>query len=300
MPITVNTNVTAMRAQGNTNRANMFVSQSMQRLSSGLRINSAKDDAAGLAISNRLTSQIRGMDVAMRNASDGISVAQTAEGALQTSTNILQRMRDLALQAANDSNSDTDRANLNKEIVELQKELTRIADTTSFGNQKLLDGTYTGKAFQIGANANETIDVSIAGARTSQIGEYKLTMGGTAMNTAAATNGIGAETDLTLTSNGVTTSSITWSSGDSAKDIAAAINSASSTSGLDVTANASNEMTIDSLSAGGAISFTLNSVSVAASVSSANDLTALAEAINGVSGQTGITAELRILTIAHL
>ena len=119
MPITVNTNVTAMRAQGNTNRANMMVSQSMQRLSSGLRINSAKDDAAGLAISNRLTSQIRGMDVARRNANDGISIAQTAEGAMQTSTNILQRMRDLALQSANGSNSDSDRANMQKEITSL-------------------------------------------------------------------------------------------------------------------------------------------------------------------------------------
>ncbi len=135
MAITVNTNVTSMTAQRNLNTSSANMQQSMERLSSGLRINSAKDDAAGLQISNRLTSQVRGLDVAMRNANDGISIAQTAEGAMQESTNILQRMRDLSLQSANGSNSSDDRSAMQKEISALQTELNRIADTTSFGGQ---------------------------------------------------------------------------------------------------------------------------------------------------------------------
>ncbi|NCP37571.1 MAG: flagellin, partial [Shewanella vesiculosa] len=142
MAISVNTNVTSMKAQNSLNGANSKLSMSMERLSSGLRINSAKDDAAGLQISNRMTSQINGIGVAIRNANDGISIAQTAEGAMQESTNILQRMRDLSLQSANGSNSSEDRAAMQKEVSALQTELTRIAETTSFGGQKLLDGTY--------------------------------------------------------------------------------------------------------------------------------------------------------------
>ncbi|MGL4613906.1 MAG: flagellin, partial [Shewanella sp.] len=161
MAITVNTNVTSMGAQKNLNKANSALQTSMERLSSGLRINSAKDDAAGLQISNRMTSQVNGLDVAMRNANDGISMAQTAEGAMQESTNILQRMRDLSLQSANDSNSAEDRAAMQKELSALQDELTRIADTTSFGGTKLLNGSFGTKNFQIGANANETISLTM-------------------------------------------------------------------------------------------------------------------------------------------
>ena len=160
MALTVNTNVSSLNAQRNLNRSSEGLATSMERLASGT-FNSAKDDAAGLQISNRLTSQINGLAVAQRNANDGISMAQTAEGALQESTNILQRMRELSLQSANGSNSEDDRISLQKEVTALQEELTRISDTTSFGGQKLLDGTYGTKAFQVGANANETIDVTL-------------------------------------------------------------------------------------------------------------------------------------------
>ncbi|ABV86679.1 flagellin [Shewanella pealeana] len=170
MAISVNTNVTSMRAQGNLNSANSSVQTSMERLSSGLRINSAKDDAAGLQISNRMTSQINGIGVAMRNANDGISIAQTAEGAMQESTNILQRMRDLSLQSANGSNSADDRAAMQKEITSLNAELTRISDTTSFGGQKLLDGNYGTQNFQVGANANETISLTLSDISADQLG----------------------------------------------------------------------------------------------------------------------------------
>ncbi|MBL4899305.1 MAG: flagellin [Colwellia sp.] len=170
MALSVITNISSLNAQRNLSKSGMDLSTSMQRLSSGMRINSAKDDAAGLQISNRLTSQIKGLAVAQRNANDGISMMQTAEGAMQESTNILQRMRELSLQSANGSNSGDDRAALQKEVTALQAELTRIADTTSFGDQKLLDGTFTSKAFQVGANANEVISVSIASAKASDLG----------------------------------------------------------------------------------------------------------------------------------
>src|SRR5690554_3155298 len=149
MALTVNSNIASLNAQRNLGTSTSNLSTSLERLASGSRINSAKDDAAGLQISNRLTSQINGLNVAVRNANDGISIAQTAEGAMQESTNILQRMRDLALQAANGSNSDDDRAALQKEVTQLQDELTRIAERTAFGGQNLLDGSFTQKSFQV-------------------------------------------------------------------------------------------------------------------------------------------------------
>lgn len=161
MALTVNTNIASLNTQRNLSNSSNALSTSMQRLSTGSRINSAKDDAAGLQISNRLTSQINGLNVAVRNANDGISLAQTAEGALQQSTNILQRMRDLSLQAANGSNNLDDRKSIQKEMTALTSELDRISETTTFGGRKLLDGSFATQSFQIGSNANETIDVSI-------------------------------------------------------------------------------------------------------------------------------------------
>jgi flagellin len=170
MALSVITNTSSLNAQRNLNNSSESLATSMQRLSSGMRINSAKDDAAGLQIANRLTSQINGLGVAQRNANDGISMAQTAEGAMQASTEILQRMRDLALQAANGSNSAVDRESLQKEVSALQTELTRIADTTKFGDQTLLDGTFGTKSFQVGANANEIIDMTLSSIKASDLG----------------------------------------------------------------------------------------------------------------------------------
>ncbi|NVH49322.1 flagellin [Photobacterium damselae subsp. damselae] len=174
MAITINTNVTAMTAQRNLNSASSSVADSMQKLSSGLRINSAKDDAAGLQISNRLTNQTNGLNVAMRNANDGVSMAQTAEGAMQESTKIMERMRELALQSANGSNSDKDRGAMQKEMGQLQSEMNRIADTTSFGGQNLLDGSFGDKngetKFQIGANSNETQSLKLMDVSSHALG----------------------------------------------------------------------------------------------------------------------------------
>jgi flagellin len=157
MSLTVNTNITSLSVQKNLNKASDALGTTMGRLSSGLKINSAKDDAAGLQISNRLTTQIKGLGVAVKNANDGISIAQTAEGAMATSGNIMQRMRELALQSANGSNSDDDRTSMQQEFTALSGELTRIANTTTFGGRNLLDGSFSGSTFQVGANSNESI-----------------------------------------------------------------------------------------------------------------------------------------------
>ncbi|BCL70723.1 Polar flagellin B/D [Vibrio nigripulchritudo MADA3029] len=166
MSMTVNTNVSAMTAQRHLNNAASDLTTSMERLSSGFKINSAKDDAAGLQISNRLNVQSRGLDVAVRNANDGISIAQTAEGAMDETTNILQRMRDLSLQSANGSNSKAERIAIQEEVTALNDELNRIAETTSFGGNKLLNGTYGTKSFQIGADNGEAVMLSLKDMRS--------------------------------------------------------------------------------------------------------------------------------------
>ena len=167
----INTNIASLTAQRNLATSQKDAASAMQRLSSGLRINSAKDDAAGLAISNRLTAQINGINQAIRNANDGLSVAQVAEGALAETTTILQRMRELAVQSANASNSPADRAALQTEVSQLQSEIDRIANNTAFGNTKLLNGSFTSQNFQVGANVGETISYSISSARGSALGQ---------------------------------------------------------------------------------------------------------------------------------
>lgn len=179
MAVNVNTNVAAMTAQRYLNSANNAQQSSMERLSSGFKINSAKDDAAGLQISNRLNVQSRGLDVAVRNANDGISIAQTAEGAMNETTNILQRMRDLSLQSANGSNSKSERVAIQEEVTALNDELNRIAETTSFGGNKLLNGTFTTKSMQIGADNGEAVMLTLNDMRSDNVG-----MGGTSYQAA--------------------------------------------------------------------------------------------------------------------
>ncbi len=184
MALTINTNVASLNAQRNLGASQNSLAKSMQRLSSGLRINSAKDDAAGLAISDRMTSQIRGLNQAVRNANDGISLAQTAEGALQETTNILQRMRELAVQSANDTNTTNDRTSLNAEVTQLIAEIGRIATDTKFNGKVLLTGNFSTAAnaavFQVGADAGQTISVTIGGATAA-----KLSVNGVGVDTRA-------------------------------------------------------------------------------------------------------------------
>lgn len=297
MAITINTNVASLNAQRNLGQSQGALNKSMERLSSGMRINSAKDDAAGLAISDRMTSQIRGLNQATRNANDGISLAQTAEGALQESTNILQRMRELSIQSANDTNTASDRASLQSEVSQLQSELDRIADTTTFNGKNLLDGSFGGAKFQVGANANQVISFSVASARGSDLGTNRVVADGGAMQDAVAAaaaapaaNGFtGGDVTVAGTYNGSGYSEVvTLNAGDSAGDIASAINGFTETTG--VTATATTKAQLSGMTAG-ATSFNLNGSVVAATVD-ATDLTSVAAAINDKSATTGITAEL--------
>ncbi len=171
MASVINTNISSLTAQRNLGTNQAALATSMQRLSSGLRINSAKDDAAGLSISERLTSQIRGLSQAARNANDGVSLSQTAEGALGEVGKNLQRIRELAVQASNGTNNQTDRSTINAEVTQLKAEIQRVAEQTSFNGTKLLDGSFTAVAFQVGANAGETISISnIANVQTASLG----------------------------------------------------------------------------------------------------------------------------------
>ena len=174
MALTINTNVASLNAQRNLSSSSMDLATSLQRLSSGLRINSAKDDAAGLAISERMSTQVRGMNVAMRNANDGVSLAQTAEGSLDSVSNALQRIRELAVQSANATNSTSDRAALDAEAQQLKSEVNRVATQTNFNGVKLLDGSFANQSFQVGANAGETISISgIVNAQSTNLGSIQ-------------------------------------------------------------------------------------------------------------------------------
>ena len=293
----INTNIASLNAQRNLNKSQGTLNTSLQRLSSGLRINSAKDDAAGLAISERMTSQIRGLNQAQRNANDGISLAQTAEGALGTIGDNLQRIRELAVQSANATNSASDRASLDSEASQLISEITRVANQTQFNGLNLLDGSFSSQSFQVGANANQTIDISsIADSRATALGSNILQLGGTAMGAVVAgtgatapANGVTVEAALTLTTaNGGTTAAFGYAVGADAKAIAAAINTNAAAVGI--TATASNSTTLSGLTGPGAVSFNLNGTAISATVADPTDLTALVGMINGAQGTTGVTA----------
>jgi len=306
MPQFINTNIASLNSQRNLNQSQSALATSLQRLSSGLRINSAKDDAAGMAISDRMTSQIRGLNQAARNANDGISLAQTAEGALSEVNNNLQRIRELAIQSANSTNSISDRASLDAEASQLIAEITRVASQTSFNGLNLLDGTFVSQSFQVGANANQTISVSsIADARATGLGSNTLLAAGTVMGTTKAAgtdltggNTIAVEAALTVTTaNGGTSAAFGYAALADAKAIAAAINSNASTVGVNATAT--NSATLSGLSAAGTVSFTLGgtaTAAISAAVTDPTDLTALVGAINGASGSTGITATFTSMT----
>ena len=224
----INTNVASLNAQRNLSSTQNSLQTSLQRLSSGLRINSARDDAAGLAISNRFTSQIRGLNQAVRNANDGISVAQVAEGALQESTNILQRVRELAIQSANATNGSAERNALQSEVNQLVSEIDRIANTTRFGSRSILTGTFTNQAFQVGAEANETIRVNIASARSEDLGNINsvaFTGFSSAAATASSATPASGVTAQTLTFNvGGTDTAVAVVAGESALSIADKVN----------------------------------------------------------------------------
>lgn len=312
--LSINTNVTSQIAQNNLTGSQSALQTSLQRLSSGLRINSAKDDAAGLAISSRMTSQINGLNQAVRNANDGISLSQTAEGAMSSIGDNLQRMRELTVQAANGTNSASDRASIQAEVSQLQQEINRVANTTQFNGQNILDGSLSNAQFQVGANANQTINFGINSVAASAIGNNKVSANAataattlTEAHLSAATGAFDPNTllaqNLTIQGNGSSVSvavavGLSDGLGGTAKSVADSVNAASGTTG--VTAQASTTATLAGF-VSGTVSLTLegapngtppaaNKVTVSATLGSANDVSGLASAINAQTGSTGITA----------
>ncbi|MGL6297156.1 MAG: hypothetical protein ACRC3K_12250, partial [Plesiomonas sp.] len=310
----INTNVPSLNAQRNLNTSQMSLTNSLQRLSSGLRINSAKDDAAGLAISERFTAQIRGMDQAKRNANDGVSLAQTGEGALGQMGDILQRVRELAVQSANATNTTNDRLALNSEVTQLVSELDRFATSTEFNGQKLFDGSFTAATYQVGANTNQTITANTANLRTNQYGTYQMGVGngtgnlvttnsvsGSTTITAGATGTVNVD-GATVTSSGsfsINGTNISVSGTDMAKDIANKINAA----GTGLTATARTEVNLGlasgtySLTAASksstfeSVSFNVNDLDNNGKIE-ADEYSQAIQAFNAKSSKTGITAEL--------
>lgn len=306
MPSFINTNLAALNIQRNLNTSQASQNSALQRLSSGMRINSAKDDSAGMAITNRMSSQISGANQAVRNANDGISLAQTAEGDLTQIANNLQRMRDLAVQSSNATNTASDRAALNSEVQALAQEIDRVSQSSSFNGVKLLDGSFLAQNFQVGANAtaNDNIEISAIGsARISQLGSAGTTTQTTVTGvvpTAALAAG-----DLTLNGQQVGVTNVGTLPGQSAASataVAAAINAIAQSSGVTATANANTvkgtSSTVFGAGTGGtgtiaANTFSVNGISVGAiqgGGTAAGQGSNIAAAINAISNQTGVTA----------
>ena len=292
MPQVINTNIASLNAQRNLNESQNSLQTSLQRLSSGLRINSARDDAAGLAISQRFEAQTRGLNQASRNANDGISIAQVAEGALDETGNNLQRIRELAIQAANGSNGTSERDSIQAEVSQLISEIDRIATTTRFGSRLLLDGTFGSTSFQVGAQANETISVTVGDARAATLGSNSLTADGTVTGGAVlgANNAVTGVSDIVLTTQTGSVTGVTYGANAGADGIATALNNAASNIGI--TATASNSAKLGGLGtfAAGTFSFTINGSSISANLTDENDLSAFVTAINGTSAASGVTA----------
>jgi flagellin len=319
MASVINTNVASLNSQRNLSASQSQLNTSIQRLSSGMRINSAKDDAAGLAISDRMNSQIKGMTQATRNANDGVSMAQTAEGALSSSGDILQRIRELAVQSSNSSNSSSDRQALQTEVTQLSSELNRISNTTEFNGQKLLDGTMGTANFQVGANAGQLISMTGANFQTNTYGNNNIASNGVTAGTASKAaagaiviNGtLGSESIATtaavagtaggpgvdgIAGNADDVAAVAAVKGSTAKSIATDINNKSGKTG--VTASAQTDVNLKM--AAGSYSFTLASdnekpvnvsFSVSGSASNATDYASAINAINAQSANTGVTAQ---------
>ncbi|ARU57156.1 flagellin-like protein [Oleiphilus messinensis] len=300
MPQIINTNLASISAQRNLDNSQRAGDQALQRLSSGLRINGAKDDAAGLAISNRLTAQIRGTNVASRNAGDGVSLAQTAEGALNSMRDSLQRIRELALQSANGSNTDLERSSLQEEVDQLKSEIAAISEKTNFNGQKLLDGSFQDKVFQTGANVGETISVSVAKVTQDTLGTALSNGISTSSTSSAMIAG-----DVTINGVGVGAASAasdgasTTLADRSAISVAAAINAVSDESGVTAVADATTIKGSNTANVAAAGALTINGVTMtlAGSASATNlaaDLQGVADTINSFAGQTGVTASIDI------
>ncbi|MCE6953000.1 flagellar filament protein [Cereibacter sphaeroides] len=292
---TINTNIGAIAAQANMTRVNDDFNTAMTRLSTGLRINAAKDDAAGMAIGEKMTAQVMGLNQAIRNAQDGKNLVDTTEGAHVEVSSMLQRLRELAVQSSNDTNTASDRGSLMSEASQLVSEINRVAETTTFNGMKILDGSFKGKQMQIGADSGTTMNIDVESAKASDIGAHKVT-------SEASTSDFAAET-LTISGNRGS-EQVTTKGGESAKEIAALINAKTASTGVSATAQ-TNATLEGPKNAGGTgvastVSMTINgvaidAVSVAAETTenASTRLEGLRDAINQKTSQTGVSASIK-------
>jgi len=295
MASVINTNVASLNSQRNLSTSQSQLNTSIQRLSSGMRINSAKDDAAGLAISDRMNSQIKGMTQATRNANDGVSMAQTAEGALSSSGDILQRVRELAVQSSNSSNSASDRKALQTEVTQLTSELSRIANTTEFNGQKLMDGTMGTANFQVGANAGQLISMTGANFNTNVYGNNQVSLDAGAAKGDGTTNAV---IGVTKISGALGSEDISSVATDTAKTLAAKINDKSGDTGVTATARTDALFKTDGADSAYALDVSSDngtairvSFSVSGTGTKAEDYAAAVSAFNAQTAKTGITAQ---------
>lgn len=282
----INTNIGAISAQANMAKVNDDFNQAMTRLSSGLRINAAKDDAAGMAIAEKMTAQVMGINQAVRNATDGKNLLDTTESAHVEVSNMLQRMRELAVQSANDTNTGSDRGNITAESRQLVAEINRIAENTTFNGMKVMDGSFTGKQFQIGADLGQTVQINVDSAAATDIGAHKVK----SEVSIAASGGVTPSKELIISGH-AGNAEISTTADMSAKELAAAVNEKSSSTGVQATAVS--KAKLSGLSDVGKISFEVNGQSIGTvAISNKDDLRSLRDAINTKTTSTGVTAAL--------
>lgn len=282
---TINTNIGAIAAQANMTKVNNDFNTAMTRLSSGLRINGAKDDAAGMAIAEKMTSQVMGINQAIRNAADGKNLLDTTESAHVEVSNMLQRVRELAVQSANDTNTGSDRGNITAEARQLIAEINRVAENTTFNGMKVMDGSFQGKQFQIGADAGQTLSISIDSTAATAIGAFQarsnVGIGDPALraNQTIAISGFAGSTNFTADAS--------WS----AAQLASRVNADSAKTGVEATATT--RATLSGLTEAGRISFSVNGQSIGqVAIADVNDLRSLRDAINSQTTRTGVTATM--------
>jgi flagellin len=262
---TINTNIGALSAQANMTKVNNDFNTAMTRLSSGLRINAAKDDAAGMAIAEKMTSQVMGINQAVRNATDGKNLIDTTESAHVEVSNMLQRVRELAVQSASDTNTGSDRGNITAEARQLLAEINRVSENTTFNGMKVMDGTFSGKQFQIGADAGQTLSISIDSTAATAIGAFKISSTATALET-------GADAQELVITGHAGSATVATEAGQSAKSVAAAVNAVSSQTGVSATAKTEATLTFTgAVDAAGTVSFSINGTSIGTGVAISTD-----------------------------
>lgn len=285
----INTNIGALAAQANMTRVNDQFNNAMTRLSTGLRINAAKDDAAGMAIGEKMTSQIMGLNQAVRNATDGKNLIDTTESAHVEVSNMMQRLRELAVQSANDTNTSSDRGSIVAESRQLIAEINRVSETTTFNGMKVMDGSFSGKQFQIGADANTTVSINVESTRATEIGAFTLRSD---VNVAAGPSAIAGGTTLVISGH-AGSAKVDQTAEMSAQEMARAINATTAQTGVSANAQTSAKISLANATDEGQLSFKVNNVDVGpVAISNGSDLRSLRDAINAKTTETGVTARM--------